>query len=54
MCRKALTHLARVSVGSQSPQPHLEDGTTYHPLWPTTLTEDNTGAALRCGEEGGR
>ena len=24
-------------VGSQSPQPHLEDGSTYHPLRPTKL-----------------
>ena len=27
----------RASVGSQSPQPHLEDGTTYYPLRPTKL-----------------
>ena len=25
----------RTSVGSQSPQPHLEDGTTYYPLRPS-------------------
>ena len=28
--------LVKVAVqGSQSPQPHLEDGTTYYPLRPT-------------------
>ena len=27
----------RASVGSQSTQPHLEVGTSYHPLRPTTL-----------------
>ena len=27
----------RASVGSQSPQPHLEDSSTYHPLRPTRL-----------------
>ena len=26
----------RALVGSQS-HPHLEDGTTYHPLWPTNV-----------------
>ena len=34
------------SAGSQSSQPHLGDGTTYHPLRPTSLALDGT-AALR-------
>ena len=32
--------LVSVAVqGSQIPQPHLEDGTTYYPLRPTRLDE---------------
>ena len=26
-------------MGSQFPEPHLEDSSTYHPLRPTTLDE---------------
>ena len=26
-------------MGSQSPEPHLEDSSTYHPLRPTRLDE---------------
>ena len=29
----------RASVGSRSPQPHLEDGTAYHPPRPTTQAD---------------
>ena len=36
--RERLELLVKVAVqGSQSPQPHLEDGTIYYPPWPTKL-----------------
>ena len=35
--QRVTIHEPRASVGSQSPQPHLEDGTTYHPRRPTRL-----------------
>ena len=34
-CHSAWVSEPRGSVGSQSPQPHLEDSTTYHPRRPT-------------------
>ena len=35
--RRTIMFRPRASVGSQSPEPHLEDGSTYHPLRPTKL-----------------
>ena len=40
--------------GSQSPQPHLEDGTTYDPLRPTRLDKiENFQLEIQTGAVGG-
>ena len=35
--RRTIIFRLRASVGSQSPQRHLEDGSVYRPLWPTVM-----------------
>ena len=34
-CHSSIMVGSRALLGSQSPQPHLEDGSVYRPLWPT-------------------